>query len=161
MTITRDRIVALIFIALSLAYINLSGDIELYPGEEEDVFNPRTFPFFVGYLALITSVLLFFFSGKKSAAKPETIESWQQFAWWQVGALCLTMLAYGLTIKSVGFFVSTNLFLIAGFLILGERRWYVLILAALPLTAFMQFTLHGLLNIYITDPVLKALGIIT
>ena len=44
----------------------------------------------------------------------------------------MLMILYGLTIKSVGFLVSTTVFLLAGFLILGERRPLVLAVASLP-----------------------------
>lgn len=157
MLITRDRISALIFIALSIVYIVLSGDIELYPGEEEELFHARTFPTFVGYLALIASSLMFILPAR---GEQEAL-NWSGMDWWRVAGLCVVMVVYGLSLIPVGFFVSTCLFLLAGFLILGERRWKVLLLASLPLTAGMQYVLHGLLDIYITDPVLTALGVIS
>ena len=56
--------------------------------------------------------------------------------------------------------LRTKLLLLAGFMILGERRWRVLLLASIPLAAGMQFILHGLLDIYIADPALELLGIV-
>ena len=81
--------------------------------------------------------------------------------WRHVLPLLVLMILYGLTIRSVGFFVSTSVFLLAGFLILGERRWLVLAAAPIPIAAAFQFLLHGVLGIYIADPLLQVLGIIS
>ena len=82
------------------------------------------------------------------------------FAWWPVISLCALMTAYGFALKPIGFFISTSLFLLIGFMILGERRRRILLLSSIPLAAGMQWILHGLLGIYIADPALQWLGIV-
>ena len=66
---------------------------------------------------------------------------------------------YGFTIKSVGFLLSTSVFLIGGYLLLGERRLWLLLLASVPVAGSFQFILDGLLGIHITDPFLEMLGV--
>ena len=59
--------------------------------------------------------------------------------WQPVIRLCLVMLAYGFLMVPLGFVIATTLFLIAGFLILGERRRLILLI--LPLTFSVVFFL--------------------
>lgn len=154
---TRDRVSALFFLALSIAYGLLSQDIELYPGSEEEPFTARSFPLILAWSGAVIAFLILV-SPPGREVEAETIFGGRY--WGRVVALCFLMVAYGLAIKSVGFFISTTLFLMAGFRILGERRWKVLVFVPLPVAGAFQFVLHGLLGIYIVDPALKALGII-
>ena len=156
MALTRDRIAALIFLALSITYLHHAGQIELYPGEAADAFNAQTFPKFIGWLGVLASSLMLILPAKTD---PRPLR-WSALRWRPVIGLCALMTAYGFAIQPIGFFVATSLFLLAGFMILGERRWRVLLLASIPLAAGMQFILHGLLDIYIADPALELLGIV-
>jgi putative tricarboxylic transport membrane protein len=84
-----------------------------------------------------------------------------QFEWISVIILFVLVFSYGLLIKTIGFFVSTNLFLIVSYLYLGVRNYKVIILSSLPVVAGLQFMLHGLLDVYIRDPFLQFLGVIS
>ena len=155
MTITRDRIGALFFLALAIAYYVMAGQIELYPGDEDYPINARTFPKFIGAVAAVVSFLILILPAKGA---DERID-WRGFDWRRPALLCLLMVAYGLTIKWPGFFLATSGFLFAGFLVLGERRLWVLLVASLPVAAGFEAVLDGLLGIYIEDPLLSAIGI--
>ena len=74
--------------------------------------------------------------------------------------LIVIMIFYGLTILKVGFFLSTSIFLLLSYYFLGERRWKWMLLFSFPFVAIFMFLLHGLLNIYLRDPLLKLIGII-
>ena len=74
--------------------------------------------------------------------------------------LVIIMIFYGLTILRVGFFLSTSIFLLFAYYFLGERRWKWMLLFSFPFVALFMFLLHGLLDIYLRDPLLKYLGII-
>ena len=74
--------------------------------------------------------------------------------------LVLIMVIYGLTIRPVGFFLSTSLFLLSSYYFLGERRWLRMFMLSFPFVAIFMFLIHGLLDIYLTDPILKFLGVI-
>ena len=67
---------------------------------------------------------------------------------------------YGLVILKIGFFLSTSLFLFFSYYFLGERRWIWMFILSFPFVALSMFLLHGLLDIYLRDPLLKMLGII-
>ena len=74
--------------------------------------------------------------------------------------LVIIMIFYGITILRVGFFLSTSIFLLLSYYFLGERRWILMLIFSFPFVALFMFLLHGALNIYLRDPLLKYLGII-
>ena len=73
--------------------------------------------------------------------------------------LVLTMIIYGATILKVGFFLSTSLFLVLSYYFLGERRWKYIIIFSFPFVAIFMYLLHGVLAVYLRDPLLKYIGI--
>ena len=155
MKISRDRVSALLFLVLSFAYFMAAREVELYPGDEDELINARTFPRFIGVSAMAFSLLIAVLPSRGSDARID----WRQFDWIRTALLCGLMVLYGLTIKTLGFFLSTSLFLAAGFLVLGERRIWVLFLGAVPIAAGFEWILDGFLGIYIEDPFLVWLGI--
>lgn len=155
MKLNLDRISGLFFLALSVAYYVLATDIELYPGDDEELINAQTFPKVIGMVAGVVSFLILVLPSKGAA---ETVD-WRSFDWLRPATLCALMVAYGLTIKWPGFLLATTGFLALGFLVLGERRLWVLGLASLPVAAGFEAVLHGLLDIYIEDPFLTAIGL--
>ncbi len=66
---------------------------------------------------------------------------------------------FGLTILRVGYFLSTSIFLVLSYIILGERRWLLIFLLSFPFVAIFMYLLHGLLNIYLRDPFLQYIGV--
>jgi len=153
----RDRVWALIFLALSVAYGVEAQQIELYFGGEDEAFTARTFPTALAWTGGITAFLLLI-SPVDADPRPRLREI-LGYDWLRVGALLALMIAYGLAIQRLGFFLSTSLFLLAGYLILGERRVWMLLLASFPVVAVFQFLLQGLLGIYLNDPFLTLIGI--
>jgi putative tricarboxylic transport membrane protein len=154
MRLTRDRISALVFLALSIAYYMGATGIELYPGDEEELINAQTFPKFIGVMAGIFSFLILVLPAKGAEEKID----WKSYDWGRPLLLCALMVAYGLTIKWPGFFLATSVFLIGGFLVLGERRWWAVLVASIPVAAAFEFILAGLLDIYIEDPFVAWIG---
>ncbi|MEE8228175.1 MAG: tripartite tricarboxylate transporter TctB family protein [Kiloniellales bacterium] len=155
MKITRDRMSALFFLALSIAYYLGAMQVELYPGDEEELINAQTFPKFIGVMAGIFSFLILVLPAKGEEEKID----WAGFDWVRPVLLCALMVGYGLTIKWPGFFLATSFFLICGILVLGERRWWAVLVASIPVAAGFEFILDGLLDIYIEDPFVIWLGL--
>lgn len=154
MKLTRDRMSALFFLALSIAYYMGATGIELYPGDEEELINAQTFPKFIGVMAGIFSFLILVLPAKGAEEKID----WRSYDWRRPLVLCALMAGYGLTIKWPGFFLATSVFLIGGFLVLGERRWWAVLVASIPVAAAFEFILAGLLDIYIEDPFVSWIG---
>ena len=154
MSINYTRISALIFLLFFLVYSYLAGEIEVFVFDEDADFNARTFPKFISYLGIAVSFLALVLSKNED-------ESFGQYEWLKVFVLFVLVFTYGIIIKSVGFFLSTNLFLLISYYYLGVRSYKVLLFSSFPVVAGLQFMLHGLLDVYIRDPFLQFLGVIS
>jgi len=153
-SINYTRISALIFLLLFLVYSYLAGEIRVFSFDENADFNARTFPKFISYLGIAVSFLALVLSKNED-------EKLGQYEWLKVFVLFVLVFTYGIIIKSVGFFLSTNLFLLISYYYLGVRSYKVLLLSSFPVVAGLQFMLHGLLDVYIRDPFLQFLGVIS
>ena len=154
MSINYTRISALIFLLLFLVYSYLAGEIRVFSFDENADFNARTFPKFISYLGIAVSFLTLVLSKNED-------ESFSQYEWLKVFVLFVLVFTYGIIIKSVGFFLSTNLFLLISYYYLGVRSYKTLLLCSFPVVAGLQFMLHELLDVYIRDPFLHYLGVIS
>ena len=154
MTINYTRISAFIFLLIFLIYSYLAGEIRVFAFDENADFNARTFPKLISYLGIIVSLLTLVLSKNEE-------ENMVQYEWISVIILFVLVFSYGLLIKTIGFFVSTNLFLVISYLYLGVRSYKVIIFSSFPVVAGLQFMLHGLLDVYIRDPFLQFLGVIS
>lgn len=146
MTLHRDAIAALGFLAFSIAYGWQATGIDIFPGQEYEPFTPQTFPL---ALAVIGGLLALGQIIKSLREAPETGESWARYDWLRVGLLLLSMVFYGATFTWLGFIVSTTLFLIAGYLILGERRAIVIASASVVVTICFWAIMTKVLGIYL------------
>ena len=155
MKISTVKIISLLFFIFSAFYLYTAYQIRVFSFDENAAFNAKTFPIYLGYFGM-------FIAGLKIALPEKTSEEVdQQFLnYKKTLVLVLIMVIYGLTIRSVGFFLSTSLFLISSYYFLGERRWLRMFMLSFPFVAIFMFLIHGLLDIYLTDPILKSLGVI-
>ena len=155
MKISTVKIISLLFFIFSAFYLYTAYQIRVFSFDENAAFNAKTFPIYLGYFGM-------FIAGLKIALPEKTSEEVdQQFLnYKKTLVLVLLMVIYGLTIRSVGFFLSTSLFLISSYYFLGERRWLRMFMLSFPFVAIFMFLIHGLLDIYLTDPILKSLGVI-
>ncbi len=129
----------IILICCFLIYTFFTGDIYLDLWAEEEAFNARTFPYLIGTAGLAISVLLFILPGNT-----EHLADIRQLKF-SPALLLLGMTAgYGLLLDYLGFIVASFLFLILGFIILGERRIWRMGVSALLLVAGLWFLLYAL-----------------
>jgi len=132
----------------------MAGEIKVFVFDENADFNARTFPKLISYIGIIFSFLTLVLSRGVD-------EPLGQYEWIKVIVLFVLVFTYGIIIKSIGFFIATNLFLLVAYYYLGVRNYKVLFLCSIPVVAGLQFMLHGLLAVYIRDPFLQFLGIIS
>ena len=154
MTLNYTRISAFVFLLIFLIYSYLAGEIRVFAFDENADFNARTFPKLISYLGIAVSFLTLVLSKNEN-------EDLGQYEWISVLVLFVLVFSYGVLIKSIGFFISTNLFLIISYIYLGVRSFKVIVLSSFPVVAGLQFMLHGLLDVYIRDPFLQFLGVIS
>ena len=154
MKINSVKIISLLFFVLSAFYLYTAYQIQVFSFDEDSPFNAKTFPIYLGYTGM-------FFAGLKIVLPdPNPIEvSPKNLEFKKTILLVLTMCVYGATILKVGFFLSTSLFLVFAYYFLGERRWKYIIVFSFPFVAIFMYLLHGLLAVYLRDPLLKYIGI--
>ena len=154
MKINSVKIISLLFFVLSAFYLYTAHQIQVFAFDEGAPFNAKTFPIYLGYAGM-------FFAGLKIIlpdAKPIEVDpKFLEFK--KTILLVLTMIIYGATILKAGFFLSTSLYLSASYYFLVERRWKYILIFSFPFVAIFMYLLHGLLAVYLRDPLLKYMGV--
>ena len=155
MKISTVKIISLLFFIFSAFYLYTAYQIRVFSFDENAAFNAKTFPIYLGYFGMFIAGLKIVLPEKASEEVDQKFLNYKKTL-----VLVLIMVIYGLTIRPVGFFLSTSLFLISSYYFLGERRWLRMFMLSFPFVAIFMFLIHGLLDIYLTDPILKSLGVI-
>ena len=154
MKINSVKIISLLFFVLSAFYLYTAHQIQVFSFDENAPFNAKTFPIYLGYAGM-------FFSGLKLVLpdqKPVEVDA-RYLEFKKTTLLVLAVIFYGVTILKVGFFLSTSLFLVFSYYFLGERRWKLILIFSFPFVAIFMYLLHGVLQVYLRDPLLKYIGI--
>ena len=155
MRISPTKFISLLFFIFSAFYLYTAHQIVVFTFDENAPFNARTFPIYLGWAGILISSLIIILPEKTKIEVNHKNLDYKSIIY-----LVLISLIYGAVILKIGYFLSTSLFLIASYYFLGERRWLWMFLLSFPFVAVFMFLLHGLLNIYLRDPLLKYLGII-
>ena len=155
MNINTTKIISLLFFIFSAFYLYTAYQIQVFAFDENAPFNAKTFPIYLGYTGMFLSALRMILPEKSIEEVNHKVLDYKKVIF-----LVIIMIFYGLTILRVGFFLSTSIFLLFAYYFLGERRWKWMLLFSFPFVALFMFLLHGLLDIYLRDPLLKYLGII-
>ncbi len=139
MLFSKDRIGGALLLIFCITYGLLSQNITLLPIQARAAFTAKTMPEVLTVLGISLSLLVLIFPGAHERPQVRGFN-------WPIAALFLVLMsAYGLTIRPLGFILSTSLFLIAGFAMLGERSPVRLFLVAVPLVvAFWVLMTQGL-----------------
>lgn len=155
MRISATKFISLLFFIFSAFYLYTAHQIVVFTFDENAPFNARTFPIYLGWAGIFLSSLRIILPEKIT-----TEVNHKHLDYKSIILLILVSVVYGAVILKIGYFLSTSLFLIASYYFLGERRWIWMFLLSFPFVALFMFLLHGLLNIYLRDPLLQYLGII-
>ena len=155
MRISATKFISLLFFIFSAFYLYTAHQIVVFTFDENAPFNARTFPIYLGWAGIFLSSLRIILPEKIT-----TEVNHKHLDYKSIILLILVSVIYGAVILKIGYFLSTSLFLIASYYFLGERRWIWMFLLSFPFIALFMFLLHGLLNIYLRDPLLQYLGII-
>ena len=143
MLFSKDRIGAYLLLIFSIAYGIFSQNIKLLPFQENVAFHARTMPEILTILAIGLSVLIIAFPS--SNEQPEI----KRYNWISCITFLALMSSYGLLIRPLGFILATSLFLIIGYLILGERNPVKLLLASVPLVVIFWVLMTQGLDVFI------------
>ena len=154
MKITPSKIISLLFFVFSGFYLYYAHQIQVFTFDENAPFNAKTFPIYLGYAGLIFSALYIILPETKPSNVDLRILDYKKTI-----TLVILMILYGLTILRAGYFLSTSIFLVLSYIVLGEKKWIWIFVLSFPFVAIFMYLLHGLLNIYLRDPFLQYIGI--
>ena len=154
MKISPSKIISLLFFIFSGFYLYTAHQIQVFAFDENAAFNAQTFPIYLGYAGLIFSALYVVLPETRPSNVDLTVLDYKKTI-----TLVILMILYGLTILRVGYFLSTSIFLVLSYIVLGERKWLWIFLLSFPFVAIFMYLLHGLLNIYLRDPFLQYIGV--
>ena len=146
---SRDRIGAIIFLIVMILYALVAVEIPSLDFDEMGV-TPSTLPLFYSFVGIPIAILLLLLPSKGNH-NPNWFKEACALDWKRALSLLGTMLIYGLTIKSLGFLISTILFLMLSFLIMGLRQPSKILLGAIPMSVVFWALLTQVLGIYL-DP---------
>ena len=155
MRISPVKIISLLFFLFSGFYLYHAYQIRVFSFDENAPFNAKTFPILLGYAGIFFSGLYIALPEKRPSNVNLSVLDYNRTI-----TLVILMIIYGVTILKAGYFLSTSIFLVLSYLTLGEKRWFWVFALSFPFVAIFMFLLHGLLDIYLRDPLLKYLGII-
>lgn len=151
MTLNRDAIAAFVLLAAFLAMGLGVTSIELFPGQETEVFSPRTMP---AALAVGGALLCLVRVVRCLRHPEEDAVALDGYDWARAALLCTAMIGYGLMFDPLGFVISTAAFLGTGFAVLGERRVVILTLLPLAFSLLFWLVLTRLLGMYLAPGIL-------
>lgn len=151
MSLNRDAAAAFVLLAAFLAYGYGVTLIELFPGQETEVFSPRTMPWALAVGGVVLCLLQVFRCLRRNG--PERT-GFGDFDWSRAALLCANMIGYGLLFEPLGFLLATALFLGAGFLVLGERRIGLLTVLPLAFSGLFWLIMTRMLGLYLAPGIL-------
>ncbi|MFW8634800.1 tripartite tricarboxylate transporter TctB family protein [Cribrihabitans pelagius] len=151
-----DRWIALAVLLISLAYgyaAFFTMDASLPPFMQRNPVWPSSFPKILSVLTVLTAlfVLLGF---EKGAGEPKPMEiNYRRLTEYKLGQALLLlglMAAYALLLRPLGFVGSTLGFLVAGAMILGERKLHVLLPVAAIAAGAVWYLVQEVLGIFLS-----------
>jgi putative tricarboxylic transport membrane protein len=140
---------ALILLTFSIAYGLLAFEIPLTLLAQRETFNARTMPFALGLIGTLLSFLILVLPSGQTDEEDNVKDAFRGLDWPSVGLLIGMMIFYSITLRFLGFVISSTIFLVGGFYILGERRVWLLFIGSLPLVLFIWFLMSRILGMYI------------
>lgn len=151
-----DRWIALVFIALCCVYgyaAFFTMDDSLPPILRRNPVWPSTFPKILAVAGIIAGLIVLLSprpakAGDAKGAGGIDLSRLGDYHIGQALALVGLMVAYALTLRPLGFIGSTVLFLVLGAVILGERRFVVLVPVAAIAAGSIWYLVQEVLGIF-------------
>ena len=156
-----DKAGALILLTFSIAYGLLAFKVPLTFLAQRETFNARTMPFALGIIGTLLSFLILVLPSGQPHEKDKVKDTFRGLDWTNTGLLIGIMIFYSITLRFLGFVISSIIFLVGGFYILGERRIWLLFIGSVPLVLFIWFLMSRILGMYIAPgEIFYLLGVI-
>lgn len=150
-----DRWIALIILGIALAYgyaAFFTMDANLAPFMQRNPVWPSTFPKVLSVLAILTALIILLGLEKAPVAQNKPDIDYRRLGDYNIGqatALLGLMVGYALLLRPAGFLLATAGFLIIGSIILGERRFHIMLPVAALATGVVWYLVQVVLGIFL------------
>ena len=114
MKISPSKLISLLFFIFSGYYLYTAYQIQVFAFDENAPFNAKTFPIYLGFSGLVFSALYIILP----EGNPTNVDL-KVLDYKKTIGLVILMILYGLTILKAGYFLSTSIFLVGSYIILG------------------------------------------
>lgn len=159
---SKDKVGALVILMLSIVYGAMALNIPEAPGVEDTGVTPSSLPIALSATGIVASLLILVLPAPRRIDSDRDgsffADAFKGLDWRCAAFLFLLMAGYGLTLRPLGFLISTILFLCGGFWTMGERRIKLMLSVSIGVTVGFWFILTQLLRIYLEPGVLHFLG---
>ncbi|MEM7502784.1 MAG: tripartite tricarboxylate transporter TctB family protein [Pseudomonadota bacterium] len=144
----KDRIGALLLLTFSVTYLRYAWVLPLDPTATDSSFTARTLPIGLAGMAIFFS-LIQLATSLRPRPDSSISDSVRGFRWRPTVLLVSAMAGYALLFEKLGFILGSFLFLLLGFLILGERRLLLSAAVAAGLVGFLWVLLTQAFGLYL------------
>lgn len=148
MTNKHEYYISIILCVFGLSVFLCSYSIPLMVAvEKSSVVNSRFFPKLMGSILIFLSIVMalenFVTRRAQESEEPikEAVEKTDQKQWIRSIGVGIVCLLYYFLFQSLGFLLSSSLFMLGFLLLLGTRKWYALLILStiVPLSVYILF----------------------
>ncbi|WP_299963040.1 tripartite tricarboxylate transporter TctB family protein [uncultured Roseobacter sp.] len=147
-----DRWIALILLGICLAYgytAWFTMDGSLAPFMQRNPIWPSTFPKVLSVMGVVAcTVILLGFETSQPKDADIDYRRLHEYNLGQAVLLLVLMVGYALCLRPLGFLLSTSGFLILGSVLLGERKWHIMLPVSLIAAGGVWYLVQEVLGIY-------------
>ena len=150
-----DRWIALVILSISLIYSYaafFTMDQLLPPFMQRNPVWPSTFPKILGILSILVSSTVILGLEKNKHSNNGTEIDYRRIYDYNLGPaifLVILMALYAITLRPLGFFISTITFLAVSGYVLGERKVLILFFVAASASFIIWYLVEQVLGIYL------------
>ena len=150
-----DRWIALVILSISLVYSYaafFTMDQLLPPFMQRNPVWPSTFPKILGILSILVSLTVILGLEKNKHSNNGTEIDYRRILDYNLGPaifLVIMMALYAITLRPLGFFISTITFLAVSGYALGERKILILFFVAALASSIIWYLVEQVLGIYL------------
>ena len=152
--VSRDKLSALVLLAASTSFGVVAHDMNGLADQPEAVMASEKLFLAFALAGSLIALLMLLSPGKQSQPSKHSLLSTLQL----LAGLVVLVVGYALTQETLGFLIATSLFLAFGYLLLGERRWWPVLVTSVPVAAVLEILIAGVFGIALADPLLRFLG---
>jgi len=154
-----NRLVALGLLAFSSGYFYLSYSYNLLPFERFLPVKPNTMPIGLAIAGIICSLAILIQpksqdneikgDGTVNQQDREYLNNLKKYNWNQGIGLLVLATAYALSLRLLGFIIGTTSFLFLGGILLGDRRYILIIIVSITSSFIVWYLVDQVLTIFL------------